>query len=146
VTIRAESILAAAVTKVTGLATTGTRVDRGRGDDIPSELMPCLRVAMGDDLSLTPYLPSLVDSTMELFVTAHAHDTATNIETLLNQMRGEVVVALLADRTLGLSYVHGIFELGASRPELTGDLTKPAGRMELKFEVRYRRSASDPAS
>jgi hypothetical protein len=142
-TLRAESIMAVVQSTVTGLATTGTRVDRGRNDDIPSESMPCLRVAMGSDDVNDPYLPTLVDSEMEVFVIAYAHDSATNIETKLNQIRAEVVTALLANRQMGLGYVHGIFERGASQPELAGDLAKPAGRMELKFTVRYRRSAND---
>jgi hypothetical protein len=145
-TLRAEQIMAAAQTRVTGLATTGTSVDRGRADDLPVELLPAIRVAMGDDSPLDPYLPVLVDSELHLTVTAYAYDTASNIETKLNQIRAEATAALLADRTLGLSFVHAIFEMGASQPELAGDLSKPAGRMEMKFKVRYRRSANDPAA
>lgn len=145
-TLRAEQVVAAVQTLVTGLTTTGSNVDRGRGDDIPTDLMPAIRVAVGADTPLDPYLPSLIDSELEVFVTAHAHDTAANIETKLNQIRAEATLALLANRTLGLGFVHAIFEMGASRPELAGDLAKPAGRMEMKFKVRYRRSANDPAN
>lgn len=145
-TLKVEQIVAAVQTTVTGLTTTGAQVDRGRADDIPSELMPCLRVAMGDDKLEDPYLPALIDAVLDVSVFAHAHDSATNIETLLNKIRGEVTVALLANRTLGLGFVIGIFEVGARKPELAGDLAKPAGRMEIQFQVRYRRSANDPSA
>lgn len=145
-TLRVEQIMAAAQAKVTGLATTGASVDRGRADDIPIEILPAIRVAMGPDELLDPYLPVLVDGDLELSIFAYAHDTAANIETKLNQIRAEATVALLADRTLGLNFVHAIFEMGASQPDLAGDLAKPAGRLEFKFKVRYRRSADDPSA
>lgn len=145
-TIKAEQIMAAVQTLVTNLTTTGTRVDRGRGDDLDVSLMPALRVAMGDDIPVDPWLPNLVDSELDVMVYAMAYDTAANIETTLNKIRGEVVTALLADRTLGLGFVYIIIESGAKQPELSGDMAKPAGRLELQFKVRYRRSANDPAA
>ena len=58
---RAEQILAAVQTAVTGLASTGTNVDRGRADDIPAEKCPALRVAMGADNLLDGWSPQLVE-------------------------------------------------------------------------------------
>lgn len=146
-TLRAESIMAAVQAAVTGLATTGARVDRGRGDDIPEQNTPALRVAMGGDDLINPYLPSLIDSDLEVIVTAYAYDSANNIESKLNAIRAEVVPALLAgNRTLGLGYVHIILEVGAKEPDYSGDMAKPAGKMEMNFKVRYRRSATDPSA
>mgnify|MGYP000959754656 CR=1 FL=1 len=143
---RAEQILAAVQALVTGLATTGTNVDRGREDDIPAAKTPALRVSMGDDLMVDPWSSQLLDSDLDVSVFALAHDSATNIETLLNRIRKEVNVALAADHTLALAFVLAIVEVGARKPILAGESSKPAGSMELQYRVRYRRSRTDPSA
>jgi hypothetical protein len=146
VTHRAEQIMAAVQTTVTGLTTTGTRVDRGRAEEFPVENTPSLRVHMGNDTIVDPWTQALVDSDLEVFVDAHAYSVASNIETLLNLIREEVTKGLLLNDTLGLAFVQTIYEMGADRPELQGDLAKPAGRMTINFRVRYRRSRTDPGA
>lgn len=143
---RAEQILAAVQTKVTGLTTTASRVDRGRGDDIPAEATPALRVAMGADTVLDGWSPQLIECELEVSVFAHAYDSATNIETLLNLMRKEVTVALTADYTLGLAFVSGLTESGAQKPDIGSDAAKPSGRLEMQFKVQYQRSRTDPSA
>jgi hypothetical protein len=145
-THRAEQIIARVQTLVTGLATTGANVDRGRADAIDESKLPALRVSIGDDAIVDPWAHSLLDSDLDVHVDAHAHTTAQNVETLLAKMREEVTIALLADFTLGLAFVHTIIELGANRPSLEGDMAKPAGRLEMRFRVRYRRSRTDPGA
>ena len=141
--------MAAVVTKLTvpPLATVpAAKVARGRGEEVAAELTPALRVYMGADDLVDPWLPSLIDSELEVFIEAKVHDAATNVETLLNQVRKEVNVALAADSTLGLAFVHAIVELGAGRPQISGDLAKPAASMELRYRVKYRRSRADPSA
>lgn len=143
---RAEQVLAAVQTSVLGLTTTGTNVDRGRDEQIPTDKLPALRVAMGDDSIVDPWAQSLLDSEVDVSIYALAHDSATNIETKLLLIRKEVTVALMANQTLGLAFVHAIVELGARKPVLSGELAKPAGAMEMKFRVKYRRSRTDPSA
>lgn len=145
---RAEQVLAAVQAAVTGLATTQARVDRGRDDDIDATLTPALRVAMGDDLSIDPWAQSLVDSNLEVSVFAHVHTSAENVETILNRIRKEVTVALLAGNppALGLSWVHAIVEVGAVMPDKNTAGAKPSGKLELKYIVKYRRSVADPSA
>jgi len=143
---RAEQILAAVQTFVWNLATTGTNVDRGRADDVPVEKTPALRVVMGDDTIVNPWAQSLLDSEVDVSVFAMVHDSAANVETRLNQVRKEVNIALAADPTLGLAFVHAIVELGARAPILAGDMAKPAGSMELQYRVKYRRALTDPSA
>jgi len=143
---RAEQVLAAVQTSVTGLATTVANVDRGRAEEIPTDKLPALRVALGDDLVVDPWAQSLLDSEVDVSVFALVHDSAANIETKLLQIRKEVTIALMADQTLGLAFVHAIVELGARKPVLSGELAKPAGSMQLQFRVKYRRSRSDPSA
>lgn len=143
---RAEQILAAVQTKVTGLTTTGTHVDRGRGDDIPAENTPALRVAMGADTILDPWSPQVLECELEVSVFGYAYDSATNIETLLNQIRKEVTIALTADFTLGLAFVEGLTEQGAQKPDIGSDAAKPSGRLEMQFKVQYQRTRTDPST
>ena len=143
---RVEQIMAAAQAVVTGLVTTAARVDRGRGDDIDYTKTPALRVSMGDDRIVDPWSHSLYDSELDLYIYSHAHSSASNIETLLNQVRKEVTIALMANQTLGLDFVHAIVEVAAARPELDGEGAKPTGRQELQFRVKYRRSVADPSA
>jgi hypothetical protein len=144
VTHRAESIAAAVQALVTNLTTTGARVDRGRADNIDSTKCPALRVYVGEDRVVDPWAHALLDSDLEVNVDAHVHTSAANVETLLHLIRSEVTVALLADYTLGLAYVHSIVEVGAGRPALEGEMAKPAGKLEMHFVVRYRRSRTNP--
>ena len=140
--------MVAVMTKLTAppLATApAAKVLRGRGEPVPAELTPALRVYMGADPIVDPWAQALLDSELEVFVEAHVHDSATNVETLLNQVRKEVNVALVADYTLGLAFVHAIVERGAARPVISGDMAKPAASMELSYLVKYRRSRLDPS-
>ena len=143
---RAEEVVAAVRTAVQGLATTGANVDRGRVESIPPAGTPALRVYQGADTIVDPWAQSLLDSEIDVTVEAFVTDSATNVETLLNQVRKEVNIALAADPTLGLAFVHALVELGAQRPLLSGDLTKPAAQMELQYRVKYRRSRTDPSA
>lgn len=143
---REEQILAAVQTLVTGLALTGANVDRGRAEEIPSDKLPALRVTGGDDNITDPWAHSLLDSELDVSVFAHALDSATNIETLLISIRKNVTIALMANQTLGLAFVHSIVELGARRPNMAGELAKPAGAREFIYRVKYRRSRTDPSA
>lgn len=143
---REEQILAQVTTLVTGLVTTGANVDRGRQEEIPTDKLPALRVAGGDDTIVDPWAQALVDSELDVSVFAHVHDSATNVETKIIQIRKEVAIALLADYTLGLAFVLSIVEVGARKPLLAGDLAKPAAAREFLFKVRYRRSRTDPSA
>src|SRR6266508_4488774 len=98
---RREQILAAIQTAVTGLTTTGTRVDRGRDEEIPAENTPALRIAQGADPIADPWAQSLLDSEVGVVVKAKVHTSASNVDTLLNQIDKEVNIALTANQTLG---------------------------------------------
>lgn len=143
---REEQIMAAVQTAVTGLATSGANVDRGRATDVPPTKLPALRVSVGDDTIVEPWAQQLLDSQLEVSIFALVHDSATNVETLLSRMRKEVTIALMANQTLGLAFVHSIVEIGARKPELAGEMAKPAASRELQFRVLYRRSRLDPSA
>jgi hypothetical protein len=143
---RAEQIMAAVQALVSGLVTTGTNVDRGREEEIPADKTPALRVRQGADPIVDPWAQALLDSDLDVVIEAKVHSSASNVETLLNQVRKEVNIALVANHTLGLAFVHAIVELGAGEPRITGELAKPAASMELQYRVKYRRSRGDPSA
>ena len=78
-------------------------------------------------------------------VTSHVKTTGV-LDTLLNQIRREVWVAMMADRTLGLPYVIDVRPLGDNEPELSDELEKGAARQRLFFLVKYRHSVADPGA
>jgi hypothetical protein len=133
-------------TAVTNLVTTGARVDRGRAEEIPAESTPALRVRMGADPIVDPWAHQLLDSDLNIVIAAKVHEASTNVETKLNLVRKEVTIALAADPTLGLAFVHALIELGPDEPQISGELAKPTGTMDMRYLCRYRRSRMDPSA
>jgi hypothetical protein len=112
---------------------------------VAAEKTPALRVRQGEDVIVEPWAHALLDSELEVIVEALVYDSAANVETKLNQIRKEVNIVLVADHTLGLSFVQGVVEMKAERPQLGTDQAKPSGSMEMIYRVLYRRSRLDPS-
>lgn len=143
---RAEQIMDAVVTAVTGLTTTGANVQRGRVYPVDEAALPALSVYMSADEPLDgedgQSVFGYVDSELTVRVEAHVKGSA-NIDQTLNQIRAEVYQALLADYQLGLAFVQQIIWRGADEPELDAADQK-VGRQAFNWAVRYRHSAGDP--
>jgi hypothetical protein len=142
---RAEQIVVAVLAKVTGLTTTGTRVFRGRVYPLQDTEEPALCVFMGADTPIAMLSQSLIDGELEVVITAVVKTSATQIDTLLNQIRKEVTIALQADYTQGLTFLHDSMEGEAARPELSGEADKPTASQQLNWKFHYRRSRTDPS-
>ena len=145
---RAEQIVLAVITKVTGLTTTGNRVFRSRTADLPDNALPALVVHLGPDSPVSDGASSsfrFIDGDLTVGIDAVVKEkTDTLAEQKLNLIRKEVTIALMADYTLGLSFVHNTVE-GQAVPELErGDQIR--GTMRMDFRVRYRRSRTDPSA
>ena len=138
---RAEAIMAAVETAITGLTTTGARVVRARVRTV--ENAPALSLEQGAD-DVNPELSNYPKLARELNVKVKAHvkdnDTA---DTNLNLIREEVFAAMMADRTLGLAYVVDVDLIGDDEPEFTGDSDQIVGRQQMNFVVKYRHSWTD---
>lgn len=137
-THKAETILDAVVTAVTGLATTGANVERGRAFAVSA--VPSLSVFMGEDqvdheLSIGQY-----DRILEVIVEAHVA-TIGDVEQDLNQIRAEVLAALRADHTLGGAAIE-IRPEADSRPEIQGETDTPHALQQLLYLVKYRHSTT----
>lgn len=134
---RAEEILEAVTTALTGLTTTGNRVERDRV--YPPELCPALSVGLGQEspkqgADNVSYQDSILE--VRIVIQVKNDDTAT----VLNQIKAEVYAALMSDRTLGLSFVADMAWNGDSEPEPSGDAEIKTTRCITNFAVWYRHS------
>ncbi len=145
-THRAESVIAAVVTAVTGLTTTGANVYRGKITPIPAAVNDALRVYMGEDTRLDDLLTGVQDWQLTVHIESFTKSPTAQIDTRLNLIREEVTIALRADETLGLAFVVASNEAGAARPELSAEGEQHAGSQELTWEIHYRRSRADPGA
>jgi len=147
---RAEQVLAAFASAVTGLTTTGANVIRARVYPEQEADMPALSVFMGadvppepgDERDTYPYL----DCVLQIIVRLHAQGASVVLDTTLNQIRKEVAVAIMADTSLGLSnVVVDAWEGEADQPDLSGEGKQRIASQDVTWYVKYRRSYTDPS-
>ena len=137
---RAESILQSVETTLTGLTTTGTNIQRGRV--YPIETTPALSVYMGSDDTSGDYGATnvgFVDRVLEVIIRSHIKLTST-LDTDLNKIRAEVYAAMMADYTLGLSYVINTWLVSDAQPSLSADSEQPTATQDMTYRVHYRHS------
>lgn len=135
---RAETIMQAVVTAVTGLATTGTNVERSRVRTI--ETLPALTVMQGnDDFMLDRSSWDRKERDLEVQIDIHVKNN-TNPDSDLNQIRAEVYAAIAADWQLGQTFVIDVEARGDDEPEFSGDGEKITARQRMNFVVKYRHS------
>jgi len=141
-THRAENIMDAVTTTVTGLTTTGTRVVRGRVYSV--ETAPALTVEMGSDF-VDRETSDFVNANRTLVVKITAIVKANSEpDSQLNTIREEVYNALLADRTLGAT--AGVIDVWLDtddEPELSSEADQTIGKQQMNYMVKYRHSYTD---
>lgn len=144
---RAEQIMDAFIALVTGLATTSANVTRDRAYDVEGDVDAALSVYQGldDPLDESPW--PFIDSELMIYTDLHVRvSSATPISQTLNEIRKEMVVAVMADHTLGLAgIVHEIEEGAASAPDIESG-EKPIATQRIEWKVKYRRSLTDPSA
>lgn len=144
---KAETILEAVETLLTGLTTTGANVERARVHPWTNAELPAISLFMGADTPLDNDARGIgfYDWGLLINVDAVCKKTATSgIDTTLNLIRAELTTALVGDYTLGLSFVIDIVEQGSSEPEISGEGEKPIALQRTTFLIKYRRSIGDP--
>ena len=140
---REEQILAAVTTAVTGLATTGANVFRGRAYPLEAADLPGLLVYMGPDTPNQELMESFIDWQLGVAIEAYVQSATVTLDTTLAQIRKEVHAAIMATPALGLAFVIDTVPLLASEPEVEGEGSQPIGRRRLEFVVSYRSSRTD---
>lgn len=141
---KVEQILDAIVPLVTGLATTGSNVSRGRVSPLSGNTAAAISIYQGGDKATEYSWPS-VYSELNVFFDIHVKDSAEQIDQVLNRVRKEINIALMATSNLGLTFVADVNEESAAEPELSGDSNKPTAMMRVTYNIKYNRSVSDPS-
>ncbi len=144
---RAEQIMDAFTTAVTGLASTGVNVKRDRV--YPWDTMPALSIFQGDDIPV-PFEDRnyyLDDFELSIHVEMHV-DEANNIPVsqTLNQVRKEITIAIQADPTLGLPTIVIDTEEGTTYRPLIEHIDQVTATQTMDFMIKYRRSREDPST
>jgi len=144
---RAEQILDAFTALVTGLTTTGANVVRDRPYNIDESISSALSVYQGDDTPFDSGLDNwqLEDKQLDISVDIHVKQSSEiPISKQLNQIRKEIHIALMADRTLGLSFARNFLAGVAETPEIEAG-EKVTAKQTLNFSIDYRASVTDPS-
>jgi len=141
----AETIMQTLFAQLQNLTATGTNVERGRGQ--PVTVTPALTLEQGaDQLSDGVNNTAFIDRLLNVRVIAHVK-TGAQFDTELNQIRQEVFIALMADRTQGLSsIVLDTIPTGDDDPELSVEIDQKVGRQVMNFDIKYRHSLTNPGA
>jgi hypothetical protein len=143
---RAEQIMAAVVTALSGLTTTGANVERGRVYPLDANVSNALSVYQGAETVLTQSYQH-VDAELRINIETHVRAPTVTLEGRLNQIRKEVTIALLSVHPpLNLAFCLDLREGDADQPELNGDGDRRTGSQRLEWIVTYRRSRTDPST
>jgi len=144
---KAEHIMQAVVAAVTGLATTGSNVSRGRVQPQEVETYNALSVYMGPDTPLVDELQNwtITDSILIVIIDIMVKTNNVQIDTQLNQIRQELTVALFTDYTQGLDFILELEEGQTQQPELEGEGSLTSASMRTLWEFKYRRARNNPS-
>lgn len=141
-TDRAETIMDAIKTAVTGLGTTTNKVVRGRA--WAAQDTPALSVDMGSE-SPGDYNVAFQDEVLTVEIAAQVKGAEGTTDTTLNQIRAEVYAAVMAAPQLGLPFVINTVWRGRSRP-LHDEGEKDLVEQVFRFDVHYRHSVTSTES
>ena len=143
-THRVETVIAAAVTAVTSLTTTGTNVFRGKLYEVQESELPCLHVEMGPENKAQEHINGEVDWNLIIKITATVRDL-TAYEQTINTIREEIHVALRAAPKLGETFIIDTNEEDPDEIDINGGAQKPTVAQTFNWEVKYRRNIDNPS-
>jgi len=133
-THRAEDILDALETQLTGLLTTASYVYRGYDQVLA---VPALQIKMGVDAPIDSSVQK-VDRTLAIDIEVYVK-ASESTDSELNQVRAEAYAALMAQPQLGLTFVVNTDFENDGAPDQR-DNTSPIVKQTLNYAVHYRHS------
>jgi hypothetical protein len=142
----AEVIVATVKTRLLGLAATSDHVFRGRVYPLQEAELPALFVYMGPDAPQAMYSQTLMDSLLAVNVEAVVKAANAELETLLNEIRRQAIVALQSDYTQGLAFVLNTDEGQADEPVFSSDGDRRSGTLKMQWQFLYRRHRTNPSA
>ena len=145
-THRVETIMQALVTTVTGLATTGSRVYRGRAYAVPAADANAIRVWQGADVVDEDSMFHRLKSILIVKIEPVLSETTAQVDETLNTIRREVAAAIGAAVNLGLAFEITALEQRAEEPDVDGFGDSPRAAMPMVWAIEYWRNRADPAN
>lgn len=142
---KAEQVIVGVVAAVQNLTTTGTNVRRGRSVPLDDDQFTGLSVHLGPDEPIDDSGWPNVHSDLTVLISAHARGSDEDIDTVLNQIRKEVTIALWVDPMFGLSFILDMTEGATDEPEIDSESGYITGRMRTAWIIRYDRNRMDPS-
>ncbi len=139
--LKAEQILVAVATNLTGLPSIGS-LERGRVAAIDQAGLSGLSIYMGSDTPINELSNGLINWELILRIESHVKTTAT-LETVLNQIRKEVHAAMMMNQTQGLGFVLDTIPGLVGEPQPSNDSDQPTAIQAMEFKIIYRSSRSD---
>ena len=121
------------------------KVHLGRAYTIGEQEMPCLSVEIGEDtpLDVGQINSATYDSLLLIEVDIYHRQYGELAIAELHKQRSLIHFAVMADRTLGLSYVQDVQYAGAGRPLKDNEGGLPGYVMTVPFIVQYRFDVQD---
>lgn len=128
--------------------TWGSNVYLGQAWPLKKSDLPAALIAIGDDVPISDLGTdnmSFIDSflSVSVVIRATAKDEATLLEALF-EGRKQAHIALMADPTLGISFVTDCRYQGAAKPINNDNSDAIISDYETRWVVRYRMNYLDP--
>lgn len=138
-----KQIRDAVVTKVTGLATTGTNVFKDAVYPIVSGKLPGIVVSDSKErINRNTLAPVKLLRTLLVHIEGYA-TAATGLNDTLDTVLTEVETAMATDLTLG-GLALDVELTGADKEISGGDSDKPVGYIRMTYEITYRTAIGSP--
>lgn len=110
--------------------------------------LDAISVDMGDDESVSEFGVdnlSFIDSLLSVPIMMRAkHANEETLRRQLMQLRRQIHQAIMADQSLGLSFVIGARYAGAAAIEIDMAGDSPIGTLECLWRIHYRMRVTDP--
>jgi hypothetical protein len=148
---RAQQIVDAIAAELAASTTLGAAVFTHRQLSVSDaeQEVPAVSVRYGADTPTSQYGTdnfSFIDSLLAIEVVAIALevDEDTVLSRLLD-LRRQIHITLMADRSQGLGFVMDTRYAGAAAPDVDATSNQVAGRLVVSWAVLYRMNITDPA-
>ncbi len=139
---RANQILQAVKTRLTGLATTGANIYQSRAYAI--ENLPAINIRYAGDQPLTTNNQTQ-DSKLNINVEIFTKKQESQLDAELLQIRKEIQIAIMADPTLGLPFVIDCEPVGMGAPDYDTE-DQAIAYAVAQYEIIYRSNLLDPGA
>lgn len=145
---RADAIVDAIVAAITAqVGPSGAKVYAHRRLTLLADQdeLPAISVDFGEDNPAQELTGAYFDSLLSCQITAvAAAREEADLKTELLDLRRQIAIALMADRTLGLAFVVNTHYGGTEAPQIDASVDPIVGELVSVWNVYYRMNIADP--